>query len=136
MRRFIVSLFIGPFLLIGALPAVAGQSVPSDTQVQCAGSDATGDRDTYIRKAQDDLQEWQQKVHDFGAEAAAKGRKDAIAAQRDLDEAWAKTEAEADKLKTSLKTSSAEAWDSARTSYEKASHELAGTWDKILDQAK
>jgi hypothetical protein len=133
MQRFIASIVIGPLMLIGALPVAAGQSVRSDTQIQsAAGSDSTGDRESYTRKARDDVQEWQQKLHDFGAVAATKGHKDAIAAQRDLDEAWAKTQAEARRLQTS----STDAWASARISYEKASGELAGAWDRVRDQGK
>ena len=55
-------------MLFGGLPAAAGQSISSDTPIQlAAGGASTADRDTYTQKARDDVDEWQRKLHDFGA---------------------------------------------------------------------
>jgi CRISPR/Cas system-associated protein Csm6 len=78
------------------------------------------------------MQEWQQKLHDFSEKAEAKGQASTIAAEHDLNGAWTKTEAEADKLQTA----SAADWESAKISYEEASRDLAGTWDKIRPEDK
>ncbi len=52
VRIILVSIVIGPLMLFGALPAVAGQSISSDTRIQlAAGGDSTADRDTYTQKA-------------------------------------------------------------------------------------
>ncbi|HEV7982365.1 MAG TPA: hypothetical protein VGP86_05670, partial [Xanthobacteraceae bacterium] len=59
--------------------------------------------------------------------AKTDGQKDAAAAQHDLNEAWAKTQAEARKLQAA----SAEDWERAKISYEKASQELADAWHRI-----
>jgi hypothetical protein len=133
MRILIPSIVLGPLMLVGALPVAADQPAAFATQIQlAAGNDATGDRDTYSQKARDDMQEWQRKLHDFGTRTQAEGRKDAAAAQHDLNEAWSKAEATANKLQTAGE----DGWENAKTSYEKASSDLANSWDKVRDQFK
>jgi uncharacterized membrane protein len=126
--RLLIAAIVGPLMLIGALPQAAGQSSPSGTQVQsAAGSNAPADRDTYTQKARGDIRDWQQKLHDFSEDAKAKGQQAGNAAENDLNAAWTKTQAEAQKLQTAT----AAGWESAKASYEKASHELADAWDKV-----
>ncbi len=133
MRNFLVSIVIGSLMLIGVLHAAAGQSLPTDRPVRlAASSDATADRDTYVRKAQDDLRDWQQKLHEFGEKAKIERQKDSTAVENDLNKAWAKTKTEADKLQSA----SADAWESAKVSYEKASRELMDDWRKIDGENK
>ncbi len=131
MRLVIVSIVIGPLMLIGALPKAAGQSSSSGTQTQsAAGSDATADRDTYTQKAPEDMQQWQQRLHDFSENAKAKGQRAGNAAENELNVAWAKAPAEARKLPAA----SADGWESAKASYAEASRELADTSDTIRSQ--
>jgi hypothetical protein len=128
MKIIFASIMIGPFMLFGALPAAAVQPISFDTPIQLAvGSDSTADRDTYTQKARDAMQEWQQKLHDFGQKAKAKGQEEANAAGNELNAAWTKADAEEHKLETA----SAEGWESAKISFEKASHDLKEVWDKI-----
>ena len=130
MRMLTVSIIIGPLVLISALPA-AGQStlaLGSGAPVQlAAGADSTADRDTYTQKARDEMQEWQRKLHDLSEKVVAKGKEAGNATENDLHEAWTKAEA----ASRQLQTVGAEGWESARSSFEKASHELAETWHKI-----
>ena len=133
MRHSIVSIVIGPLMLIGVLHAAAGQSLPTDRPVRlAASSEATADRDTYIRKAQDDLRDWQQKLHEFGEKAKIEGQKDATAVENDLNKAWAKTKTEAGKLERA----SVNDWERAKISYEKASRELRDDWRKVDGENK
>ena len=136
MRILNASIVIGALMLIGALPAAAGQSPPalgSGAPVRvAAGGDTTADRDTYTQKAKDETQEWQQKLHDFSEKAEAKGKEAGNAAEVDLNKAWTKAEAASRKLQTV----GADGWESAKTSFEKASHELADAWHKIRPQDK
>ncbi len=133
MRIILVSIVIGPLMLFGALPAVAGQSISSYTRIQlAAGGDSTADRDTYTQKARDAMHEWQQKLHDFSEKAKAKGQEEGNAAENELKAAWTKAEAEQRKLETA----SAEGWESAKISFEKASHDLKEVWDKIRPDDK
>jgi len=133
MKILTAAIVIGPLMLIGALPAGAGQSISSDTPIQlAAGSDSTPDRDTYIQKARDEMQEWQQKLHDFSEKAKAKGNAAGNAAENDLNEAWTKAKAASDELQTA----GADSWESAKTSYKEASHELAEAWHKIHPEDK
>jgi hypothetical protein len=131
MRILSAAMVIGPLVLIGALHAAAGQStlaLGSGAPIQlAAGGDSTADRDTYTQKARDEMQEWQRKLHDFSEKVVAKGKEAGNATENDLHEAWTKAEA----ASRQLQTAGAEGWESARTYFEKASHELAETWHKI-----
>jgi hypothetical protein len=131
MRILSAAMVIGPLVLIGALHATAGQStlaLGSGAPIQlAAGGDSTADRDTYTQKARDEMQEWQRKLHDFSEKVVAKGKEAGNATENDLHEAWIKAEA----ASRQLQTVGAEGWESARTSFEKASHELAEAWHKI-----
>ena len=136
MRILSAAMVIGPLVLIGALHAAAGQStlaLGSGAPIQlAAGGDSTADRDTYTQKARDEMQEWQRKLHDFSEKVVAKGKEAGNATENDLHEAWTKAEA----ASRQLQTVGAEGWESARTSFEKASHELAETWHKIHPEDK
>ena len=128
MRIFFALIVIGPLMLLGALPAAAGQSISSNSPIQLAAAgDSTADRDTYTQKARVSVDEWQQKLHDFGEKAKAKGQEEGNAAENELKAAWTKADAEQHKLQSA----SAEGWESAKISFEKASHDLKEAWDKI-----
>jgi hypothetical protein len=73
------------------------------------------------------MQDWQRKLHDFGEKAAANGHAAADAAENDLNAAWIAADADARKLQTAT----AEGWEDAKISFEKASRDLADAWDKI-----
>ncbi len=126
----IASIAIGSLMLIGAAPVAAGQRVlasGSGAPVRLAAGDgSTADRDTYTREAQDEMQEWKRKLHDVGEKAEAKGKNAGAAAESELDAAWAKADAASRKLQTA----GAEGWDSAKTDFERASHDLAAAWHK------
>lgn len=130
MRILTASIVIGPLMLIGALPA-AGQSTlalgSSAPVLLAAGNDTPADRDTYTQQALEEMQEWQRKLHDFSEKAEAKGKEAANAAENDLNKAWTKADAASSKLQTV----GAESWESAKTSFEEASRELADAWHKI-----
>jgi hypothetical protein len=128
MKRLTASIVVGPLLLIGPLPAVAGQPIIAVTSSQLAASgDATADRDTYTQKARVDIQEWQHKLHEFSASAEANGKEASNTAASDLDNAWSKAEAASWKLQDA----GAESWENAKAAYEKASRDLADAWDKV-----
>jgi hypothetical protein len=97
-----------------------------------ANANATVDRDTYLQRARDEMQEWRRKLHDFSAKAEANGKEAGNAAETDLNKAWTKTEAASRRLQTV----GAEGWQRAKTSFEKASHELAEAWHKLHPEDK
>ena len=78
------------------------------------------------------MQEWQTKLHDFDERAEAQGRKAGNAAENDLHAAWTRVEAAGH----TLQTASAEGWESAKVSFEKASHDLADAWDRVRAKDK
>ena len=131
MKLLTASIVVGPLMLFGALPAVAGQSprqLGSAAVVQLAvAGDPAGDRDSYTQKARNDMEEWQRKLHEVGDKTEAKGKEVGNAADSDLNQAWSKAKAASEKLQTM----GAEGWDGAKASYEQASHDLSDTWHKI-----
>jgi hypothetical protein len=135
MRIFTAAIVIGPLLLIGALPAGAGQSPPalgSNAPVGlAAGGDTAADRDTYTQKARNEMQEWRRKLHDFSEKAGASGKEAGNAAMTDLNRAWVKTEAASRKLQTV----GADGWDHAKTSFEQASQALGTRFDPRTSKA-
>jgi len=106
MRIFTASIIIGSFMLIGALPAAAGQSTPaldSTAPIRLAAArDPSGARDTYT------------------------------AAEKDLQKAWTK----ADTASHELQTVGAEGWKRAKITFETAFRKLAGAWDKVRPEDK
>jgi hypothetical protein len=128
MKTIFASIVIGSLMLFVALPAAAIQPISSNTPIQLAvGGDSTTDRATYSQKARDAMQDWRQKLHDFGERAKAKGQEEGNAAGNELNAAWTKADAE----EHTLEAASAEGWESAKISFEKASHDLKELWDKI-----
>ena len=133
MRILTAAIVIGPLMLIGALSALADPSISSGTPLRLAAGgdttsdDTTSDRQTYTQKAREDMQEWQRKLHDLGASAEAKGQEGGTAAERDLNEAWTRTEA----ASRQLQTVGDEGWESAKATYAKASHDLAEAWHRV-----
>ena len=125
MRILFALIVIGPLVLYGALPAAAGRSISSNTPIQlAAGGGPTADRDS--QKARNAMQDMWQKLHDFGKRAKAKGQEEGNAAGNQLKAAWTKADTEEHKLETA----SAEGWESAKTSSEKASRDLKELRDK------
>lgn len=134
MRFMSASLLMGSLAIIVG-PLATGQSAAtgSSPAVQSAAvGSAAADKETYTRKAKDDVQEWEQKLHKFSVKVEAGGRHDVSASEHDLNEAWDKTKAEANKLQTA----SDDDWVSAKASYEKAIRDLAIEWNRIRPEDK
>ena len=130
MRSFYAAIAIGPLVLAGALAPAAGQPPSSNIPVQlAAGTNSTVDRDSYARKAEDEVREWLRKLHDFNETAEAKGKEADRAAANDLSKARTKTEA----ALRQLQTAGGEGRENAKIPFEKADRELAESRDRIPD---
>jgi hypothetical protein len=129
MKFLTVAIVIGPLMLIGALPA---RALDANAPVRLTATDDTTDRDTYAQRARDDMQEWQRKLQDFTKESDSEGTGAETTAAHDLS--VLRIEAEAASRK--LQTVSADGWASAKTSYEKASQDLAKAWQKVRPDDK
>ena len=105
-----------PLLLMGAPPALA----------QATGGGST-DRESYTKQAQDQVQEWKQKLHGVGDKAQTTGKGAGDATRKHLNSAWSKTQEASRKLQTA----GGDGWEKAKVAYEKASRDLANTWHKI-----
>jgi hypothetical protein len=133
MRIIPTSTVVGSFLLIGligTLPAAAQSNQPPQSAASskmAAVADWKTKRDTYVQKARDEVQAWQQKLHDVRENAKTRNSEASIAAQSDFNTAWTETEDAFHKLETV----GAEDWESAKISFQKASQKLAAIWGKI-----
>ena len=124
MKYLTLAIVIGPVMLIGALPA---RALDANAPVRLTATGDATDRDTYAQTARDDMQEWQRKLQTFAKESASEGTSAETAAEHDLNVLRIEGEAASRKLQTV----SAEGWASAKTSYEKASRDLAEAWHKV-----
>ncbi len=136
MRIFTAAIVFAPLLLVGVLPAIAGQpaalSSPNTPAGAGAGTDSATDRGTYMERARDEVQEWQRKLHDFSLQSKDKGQSARDSSGNALNDAWNKTRAASHKLQTA----SAERWESAKISFEKASRRLGDAWHQIHPEEK
>jgi hypothetical protein len=138
MRILPASTVVGSLILIGligALPAAAQSIQPTHSAVPvriASVADSAADRETYVQKARDEMQEWQQKLHDFREKARTKATAENIATRNDFNTAWTRAEAASHRLATA----GAADWQSAKSSFEKASQKLAAVWQKIGTQDK
>jgi hypothetical protein len=125
--RIATFILLGLLLPIGVAPVARAQPVPPDGGTQTAANAAVpGQRDTYIRKSEEELDDWQARLLRFDEETKAAARKDAASSWADLLAALDGAEAGAYKLQTVA----ADGLDDAKASYEKAISELADTWEK------
>jgi len=123
MKRLAALILVGPLTL--TVPAGAQPAPASNAPVRSV-SQASTDRDSYTRKAHDEVKDWREKLHEFNVKAEAEGKEADRTAKADLNEAWRKTEAASFKLRAA----GAEGWDVAKADYEKASRDLAESWHK------
>jgi len=94
MRILLTSTVVGSFLLIGligVLPA-AGQSIQPPQSAassrMAAVADSKTERDTYVQKARDEVQAWQQKLHDLREKTKARNSQASSTTRKDLNAAW------------------------------------------------
>jgi hypothetical protein len=90
-------------------------------------NDFAAQRDEYIRKAQDEFQEWQNRMSQWTDEAKANGGKISEETRQNLDKAWTDVEANWRKLQAAAP----QTWDKARASFEEASERMKSAWEKI-----
>lgn len=93
-------------------------------------ADSDDDRATFTDRAQNDMQHWGERVHDFGVSVKDKGQQGVDAAKRDLNTAYDKAKVAAD----GLKSAGQDGWQGAKTTFERARDNLAATWDRIRGQ--
>jgi hypothetical protein len=138
MRLLFNAAILTPLLLVGAidtLPA-AGQSIhpaqPTASFRVAAVADWKAERDIYVQKAREEVQAWQQKLHDLRLKARVKNSEANLTAGRNFDTAWT----EAEDASRKLETVGAQDWESAKLSFHKASQKLALMWEKIKSHDK
>ena len=136
MRILSTAIVFAPLMLAGTLPAISGELVsraPSNAAIQLADdANSTSDRNSYLQRVKNEMQEWQRKLHDFSLQSKDKGQSARDSSGNALNDAWNKTRAASHKLQTA----SAERWESAKTSFEKASRRLGDAWHQVHPEAK
>ena len=141
MNYLIAATMIGSLALCGSQPTAA-QTKPAEQQttpVTPAGAaahpvprDSSADRQSFTKRARDEVHAWQRTLAEFNAKLAAKATTAQAKASKDLDAAWAETKAASDRLETAGEND----WTSAKNSFETASHKLAQAWHKVNPGAK
>lgn len=133
MKRLITAIVIAPLALAAALPAASQtlRTPQQSTPIRLAAISDT-ERTTYTEKARAEMLVWQQKLHDFGERSKVKATDAQTKATNDLNQAWANTKT----ASARLETAAAEDWESAKTSFRKASDQLAVAWRNIGAEAK
>ena len=130
MKIFIAPIVIGTLAFACALPAAAQTKPAFDrgaTVSVVTTRDATIERNSFTQKAQDEVRIWQQKLHDFDAKVQANATEAQTSASKDLDDAWTQTKA----ASAQLETVGEKDWDSAKASFQTASHKLVVAWHKV-----
>jgi hypothetical protein len=84
-------------------------------------------KDDYVQRSRDEMREWQTKLADAGETVSTRGGEAGAAGMNGLRKAWARAEAESRKLELA----SADGWDRAMSSFEKASRNLKDAWQRI-----
>jgi hypothetical protein len=126
-------ILLGAFLLIGPLADAGAQPAPPDADTRPAvNTGSAGLRDRYIQKSEAELDEWQAKLVQFDEETKARAQQVGAAARADLMAALDKAEAGAWKMQTVA----ADGLENAKVSYEKATSELADTWEKMRPEER
>jgi hypothetical protein len=95
-----------------------------------AATDWKAERDSYVQKARDEVQEWQRTQHDFREKTRTSEAN--ITTRKHFNTAWTEVEDASRKLETA----GAEDWESAKVSFHNASRKLAAVWEKIKSQDK
>ena len=126
IRSLMGALFLaGGTAVAGAIPAPAATG--SSVMLVADTNDFATQRDEYIRKAQDELQDWQNRMSQWTDEAKANGSKISEQTRQNLDKAWTDVEANWRKLQAAAP----QTWDKARASFEEASERMKSAWEKI-----
>lgn len=120
MKPCFTTFLIGGLILAVATPVTAAPPPEAVTQ-------QASDRDGYVHQVQTRMQEWRRKLYGFSEIAEAKREEAGTIADDDLNQAWTKAEAASRKLQSA----SGDNWDSAKTAFEAAAHDLAVSWQKI-----
>ncbi len=129
MRFPIAAIVIGSVMLAGAGAAFAQSARTNDTAAfhpSAAVVDSSADRDSYLHKARKKTAEWRRKMDELNKKAAADGKQAAIVAEDDVTKAWARVKIASRRLENA----SADGWEAAKATFEKASHNLEATWHK------
>lgn len=133
-RHFSIML-VSIALIAGFAPMAVSAAFARDpgSSSEMAAAEVSPPRhDAYLQSARAEVGEWRVRLDKFAASATAESRKAREAAAPELNKAWSKTRDAA----TTLETASAADWRSAKSSFKKASEDLAATWSKVVAETK
>ena len=112
-------------IVAGSFPAIAADTTPQQqANVPPADDSFAARRETYLRQAQDQMDDWRHRVEDWTRRVAnsqtAEKTKDA------LRDAWVKTEVASRRLAVATE----KGWDDAKASFEDATQKLKDEWKR------
>jgi gas vesicle protein len=133
MKTLMTRSLMGALCVVGGTATAVAGAVPAPPTTRggvmlvADAKDFATQRDEYIRKAQDELQEWQNRMSQWTDDAKASGSKISEQTRRNLDKAWTDVQANWHKLQAAAP----QTWDTARSSFEEASERMKSAWEKI-----
>ncbi len=131
MKTLMTRTMMGAVLLVSG--AAVGSTLPAPPTVRggaiilADAPDFAAQRDEYVRKAQDEFREWQNRMSEWTDDAKANGSKASEETRRNLDKAWNDVQANW----RTLQAAAPQAWGKARASFEEASERMKSAWEKI-----
>jgi len=134
MRTLLAPILIGTLVLAGALPAAAQPKPASDkgTVGMAPSHDPAAERKSYTQQAQGAMRLWEQRLHDFNAKLESNTTQSKATTSKDLDSAWNDTKT----AWNQLETAGVDDWNSARATFQGASHKLGVAWQRVSPKDK
>lgn len=122
---------MGALFLVGGTAVASAIPAPPPTGhgaiLVADANDFATQRDEYIHKAQDELEEWQNRMSQWTDEAKENGSRISKQSRQNLDKAWTDVKANWRRLQAAAP----QTWDKARASFEEASERMKSAWEKI-----
>jgi hypothetical protein len=133
MKILAVLIVGGPLLAVSVAGAfsIALAGAPTEAtqppQLPAEADDFTARKDAYVRKAGDEMAEWQDKIRAAGEQAEVKGHEMSAEAKVQFNQIWTATQDGWRKLQIE----GAEGWDESKRVYEQSVAVLRVQWQKV-----
>jgi hypothetical protein len=127
MKIVLAALVVVPLVLAGAAQAevpLSNPSLVSSSALHLVAAANPGDRKTYVRKKDAQLEEWRSRIDHFTERTQAKATAAGDAAVHEIQGAWSHVE----QTSATLDAAGEDGWDNAKEAFEQASHDLEATW--------
>jgi hypothetical protein len=127
MKASLAILLAGSLLTAASLAARADETAqPATPEEHSAIDDFAAKKDVYVKRMNDQMATWQQKLDQYSKDAQAKSQEAGKDADKELQRAWAKTK----EASHGLAAATATGWDKAKGAFENASRKMQEEWQQ------